>query len=110
MSTVIASCAACKAPYGESYRCPTCNLKRSEEQRARRLVRSPEQVKRDRAYQRAYAAKRYARLRASGLCVGCATESERAYCQSCREAENRRIEDRAVARAVARAIAAITKK
>ena len=52
--------------------------------RAKRDKRTPEQVEAARAYQRVYAAARYARLRAAKLCINCETPTERVYCKACK--------------------------
>ena len=104
------TCADCSAAC-VGYRCATCNARRAATQQARRTARPIGQVKRARAYQRAYAAKKYAQRRAAGLCVGCGErESARAYCASCRAGEAKRTEENALARALVRAIAARAKK
>jgi hypothetical protein len=104
------TCADCSA-FCASYRCASCNARRAASQRSRRTVRSPEQRTRDCAYQRAYAAKRYAERRAAGLCVACTEPSEQlAYCQSCRVDEARRNADRALVDSVVQVIAARGKK
>ena len=104
------TCADCSASCA-SYRCAACNDRHTAAQAVRRAARSPEAVARARAYQRAYTAKKYARRRAAGLCVGCGlAESERAYCASCRKVEAKRSEENSLARALVRAIAARSKK
>jgi len=105
------TCADCSAACRAAYRCASCNARRAASQRARRTVRSPAQRTRDCAYQRAYAAKRYAERRAAGLCVACQAPSELlAYCQSCRADEVRRNADRALVDSVVEVIAAKSKE
>lgn len=106
----MSACADCKAACA-AYRCASCNARRAASQRERRTVRSPAQRKLACAWQREYAAKRYAERRAAGLCVACSEPSERAaYCRACRADEARRQADRALVESVVEAIAARGKK